>query len=1025
MSLFQTQANTDFNSFQDPLNPFNTNRGAWNIDPTYLTPSYAAPYRPQYQGPTGAPPPNYNVGFFKSAYGVASPTAPTFMYGDTINQEDPYYSALGYRPGDSAMWGAQRAILPALAFTAAMKASQMPMQSNSKVYSWVSQNARMLGGQAPSAARHAATMQMGLGAHVGSNIGGGLARGITGGMGAFGVGGGAGSAAFVGAARGIGAAAGSLAFPLMAAQGALEVADAAIFDPYSATRNTERGLRQNFANIYAGNGAQGNVLGGAGMNRKTANSIASSMTQSSIKDMTFDTYGMQDLTDFASRAGMLDNAQIGQIESKMKAIAKQVKVMMRVANEPDFRAAMSMLGELKVAGASEGVVGRVLQNIGGSSAIAGISSQQMMNTVGMQGQYLYQSNSLTPYIGQTNAAASYGTFAAAYRMGTISDATLARYGGREGITQLSMSGQVNAADTPYNRISMMNEYMGGGKGSGVVGNLAKFGQSVASDPMAATGAFEMYGHEMMSRQLMEKGSGAVLGQLGDIGGVIPGMKNANGSIDVEKAYLLLTRQMGIPGDEAKAMLKELYAYKDPKVRMQQMTALRGNTVKDTMKALEQEGMGYGALNPMVHGIRSGWKDFKAGGARLAGDFSSLGAGMGDAAQAGIGGLRFGSLVNGQDASSLGEFMGGEGSNSYALNVGGSAAMRGFDRVTEMGPARALKDVYSWATGNELMPDNGREMEAINQAALSGDKDAQIVVDPKSSPEAKAKAIDNMGFKGKLGAEFSPAKAKSLLREISVMGSKKVSGKATTSAGKISSGLKAALGKDVGMLEGIGLIDAASRVAMGDESGMAAMKSAYGDMSKMELKEKASNIVKSAAENNVYHLTAAMGGKSSDDIVKAATSGSTEEFGPYAKEAQKEIAKIRGNKDLSTADKKKKIEEVAAFYRLKNRNVSQSALTEGKNLPSGVSAETIVGIHENLKETADKAQQINSLAAQGVINFDTQYSSLASINLTAAVDKFGSSVGDFEKAVKSLKGDTEETSMWNSVTSMFGGNEKPL
>lgn len=1028
MSLFQTQADTGFNSFQDPLNPFNTNPGAWNIDPTYLTPSYAAPYRPQYQGPLGAPPPNYNVGFGRSLYGVMSPTAPAYMYGNTVNQEDPYFSALGYRPGDSAMWGAQRAILPALAFTAAMKASSYGMTSNSKVYSWVSENARLLGGASPSAARYAAYSQMGFGAHVGSSIGGGLARGITGGMSAMGIGGGVGSAAFVGASRGIGALAGSIAMPLAMAQGALNVADAAIFDPYSSIRNMERGMRQNFMNIYAGpgNDGLGGVITGAGMSRKTANQIGTNLTRTSIGDMTFDTYGMQDLTDFASRAGMLDNAQIGQIESKMKTIAKQVKVMMRVANEPDFRAAMSMLGELKVAGVNDSSLGRVMQNIGGSSAIAGISPQQMMNTVGMQGQYLYQANNLVPFIGQTNAASSYGAFASAYRMGLISDATMAKFGGREGATQLSMSGQVNAAQTPYNQIMMMNQYLGGGAAGSVVGNLSKFGQAVANDPLAATGAFEMYGHDMMSRQLMEKGTGAVLDQIKDIAGVIPQMQNKNGSVDVEKAYLLLTRQMGVPEMEAKAMLKELYAYHDPKVRMQMTSALSGNTIQDTMKALEQEGMGYGALNPLVHGIRSGWKDFKSSGARIAGDISGVGAWVGDSLQEGFYGLKFGSLVNGKESGSYAEFSGGSSQGTYELGTAYTSSMRGLDYMTSLSPVGLLRDATALVTGQDFISDNKEAINTINMAAKSGDKDAAIVVNPQKSKKERTEALERMGLQNKLGKNYSSKEEfNTLVRDVFASGTKKVSDPASTGAAKISEGLKNTFGKEVGMLEGIGLIEAASKVAMGDESGVETLRKTFGEnMSLMDIKFKADDIVKKSAENNVYHLSAIMGGKSSTDLIKAGAEGSTDEFGPFAKEVKSEIARIRGDKSLSEAQKNAEIEKVTTYYRGKARNVRQNAYVDGKNLPGDVTAQTIVGLHENLRESANKAQQINSLASQGVINFDTQYSSLASINLTAAVDKFGGAVEEFQKAVKGMGSETDEPSMFNPAN-WFSSKEKQI
>lgn len=1014
MNLFQTTANTGFNSFQDPLNPFNTTRGSWGIDPTYLTPSYAAPYRPQYQGPQGAPPPNYDVGFGTSLYNAFTPFGDTRMYGDSVQQDDPYYSSLAYRPIDSGAWALQRGIVPALAFAAGMKASSIKVASNSAAYSATMQSWRLATGMAPSMAA-AASAKMGLGARIGSSIGQGLARGVTGGLGMAGVNVGARAAgAFAGASGLIGAAAGSLATPLIIGQGMASAAEAALFDPYSATRLGEQSLRANFSNIMAGTGANGNTITGFGMSRQFASGLSSRLTRSSIKDMTFDTYGMNDLTDLAARSGQLDDVQLEQLEGRMKKLAKQVKVMMRVANEPDFRAAMEMMAELKIAGVNADSAGRVLQNIGGSSAIAGISVQKMMNTVGAQGQYIYQANNLTPYLGQTHAASTYGAFSSAYRMGLVSDATMAKFGGREGITQLAVTGQVNAAQTPYNQIMLMNQTFNGGARGNVVGNVAHFGQMAARDPLAAAGAMGLYDSEMMSKQLMEKGPGAILDQISQVSGVIPGMRNSNGSVDVEKAFILLTRQMGLPEMEAKAILKELYVYGKQGARDQMAAALDGNRKRDVIKFLEQEGYSTGALNRLIVPARTAWKDFKAGGARLVGGILQGAGGAGDSLQDIITNARYGSLTEGVEAKTLGEFTGGSGvgSKTYELTHSGS------DLAKTIGgyalPTLIPQGIYKMVTGEDLIKTDSGSVDAINRLVHTGDKDARTLTDPKATPEQKRRALDNLNVDNKLERFYSSKDLDALATRILDSGTKEVASKGSSSkAEAIHAAIRTSTGRDVDMLQGISIIDAARKVSIGegDEASEKLLREVYGDtQSRTQLKEIATDIYKNSAKTGIAQLPSMMNGKSASDLEAAARAGDVNEFGSGASELKAEIEKIEGS-NLGRAEKNKKVKEAIAFYRSKATGVGFSATYDPKILSSQIDVGMLNKGLESSREVSKQMLQINSLGAQGVINFDTQYSSIAALSLNKAVSDFGDFVEKLDKVA-----DKFESSAPNSGSS---------
>jgi hypothetical protein len=67
--------------------------------------------------------------------------------------------------------------------------------------------------------------------------------------------------------------------------------------------------------------------------------------------------------------------------------------------------------------------------------------------------------------------------AAAFRSGLISPEMMARLGGVEGATQLSVTGQVNASQTTYNMMRLYNKYTSGQGGGGVMENVSNFGRS--------------------------------------------------------------------------------------------------------------------------------------------------------------------------------------------------------------------------------------------------------------------------------------------------------------------------------------------------------------------------------------------------------------------------------------------------------------------------------------------------------------------------------------------------------------------
>lgn len=988
------------------MNPMNTTPGNWGMDPTYLTPNYAAPYRPQYQGPMGAPPPDYHAGFFQSVGSVYTPFGPSYNYGDRTKQEDPYFSAMAYRPADAAMWGAHRIAAPIAAFAAAMKISDFQIANKNRMWQGaLHAGYTASGSSARTAAASARTVGLGwgLGDRFGSSVASGLIRGV-------GLGGATGTGAAIGAAGVIGGVVGAAALPMALGAGAMQAFESTILDPYQASALTERSLRGNSANIHAGTGGQNGSIG-FGMSRKFAGDLSSKLTKHSIKDMSFDTYQMGELTDYAARSGMLDDSKLGQIEGKMKSIAKQIKVMMRVANEPDFKSAMEMLAELKVAGVSEKIAGRVMANLGGSASMAGVSVQKMMNTVGAQGQYLYQANGLTPYLGQVAAGNTYGAFASAFRQGLIDPATMAKFGGTEGATQLALTGQLNATQTPYNQLSLMNEYLLGGKQGSVVGNLSKMGSNAARDPLGAAGALGYYEHEFSSAQLMKEGSGAFLSQIDDISKNMVGMRNKNGSVDVEKAYLLMTRQMGIPEMEAKAMLKEISIYQDKGTVDGMRGALSANVTRDTMKAMEMAGAGNGPLSSPIYNVRKAWKGVKADlGGQVSDARASVG-GVGDWLERKYHSTLYGDLVNQKEAASVDEFL-GDGGTKGKFELSQSWMDVGKDAITYTA-TKLLPGAESVKATTGLDPffSARSAISAINQLS-SSDKRAAALVDKDTSKEERFQALDRLNSERKLDRKYSKHELEKLADVIEKGDRKEVGKESALNADKLRGKLRSSLGlKNASLMDSAAILDASSRLVSGSgsEEDYELMSKKYGSKSRTESLDRAEANIKNAAQEEVVHLGAIMAGRTQSEIEQGGESGDRKIFGKNSKEVKRKIAEIKNNPKLSEKQKKEQIDAVTFHLRRDNTGVMSGGLLNSSAIAGSMDAESIVGMLGQQNEAAKQLENLNTLASQRVINFDTKYSSIAALTLKQSVSDFGGHVQAFGTAIKEMGGGVRDSS----------------
>lgn len=567
MSIFRSTGNGPLNSFQNPLNSVNTTGGNWRVNPYYLTPDYMANYRPDYAGPEGFNPNDQSDPTMAQAAIGMSPFGKGIPYYSNVSSYiDPSVSSFYQRPVDHSVSFAQRFVVPVASFAVANRLAQARVMTQNSLYRGGARFFAKFGGLSESAVASAGATQ-GVFTAMGDSLGRGAVNGMFSGARAFSRFGLLGDSAWAAGTRGVmadaagiaGGVAGGVAIPLGLAYGATKAAQAAFFDPYIASRRTDMSLQRDFAGVYFG--ASGRPNSGLGFSHYASARASAGITTAGINDFTFNERDYGAIADFASRSGLFnDLSNPNDLKQRVKQVADEVKIVMSVANEPSVREAVKMLANLKMAGASSSVAGGVINQIGQSANAAGVSVQRLMNTVGSQGQYLYQANHLVPYLGQIAGANAMASFQSAFRQGLISPSLMAMMGGTEGASQSLVSGGIMAAQTPYNMMSLYNRYLGGGAHSGVFGNIGAFANSLSRNPLGALGAMNMNAPMMISRQLKDQGPLALLKQAQSLADMMPYLsKDGHGKYQAGALYQVMTGMMGLSPEEARAALIQAHS----------------------------------------------------------------------------------------------------------------------------------------------------------------------------------------------------------------------------------------------------------------------------------------------------------------------------------------------------------------------------------------------------------------------------------------------------------------------------------
>jgi roadblock/LC7 domain-containing protein len=316
------------------------------------------------------------------------------------------------------------------------------------------------------------------------------------------------------------------------------------------------------------------------------------------------------------RSGLTDNVNSKDIVKRIKDSTEQMKLIMNIANMPEMKDAIEQLSKLQKMGAN--VTGGVysdasstMRQLGGMASVAGTSVQKLMNTVGAQGQYLYQANGMTPHLGQMAAANSYAALSSGNRQGLISSAQMARMGGLDGATQASLTGELNASQTTYNKIANYNTQFGGGNGGSALGNLQKFGQAMSRNPMGASGAMSLYGNIMGGNQMAARGSLALDDQVWDMLKNMPGMVDSKtGKIALEKAVPYLNN-MGMSNDQIMAYASKRVSETDMGSYQASVKGIGRNHMEQQKQMVEQNTLYAGVIGRTVHSMMKGGRELTA------------------------------------------------------------------------------------------------------------------------------------------------------------------------------------------------------------------------------------------------------------------------------------------------------------------------------------------------------------------------------------------------------------------------------
>ena len=613
--------------FQTPITTYD----GFGINPAYTTPAYMANFRPAYsfeQDP-------YNPYAMEYPYSAAFAESVLPLRDTTTFASDPMSHSFALnKQVDDTHWdglvdGVTKWGTPIAAWWAANKVFNRQVRSANPLargFYGASEYMRQgffgakghTAGMAAARAAMATKAKQSLGARIGASFGKNVFRGAGGiinmgakGLGFAGTGAIAGGMGAVGAT--IGSAVGGIAIPLLAAQAAATVANRYVADPYISLRRNEDAMLSNTVNTFVGGGA-GAVGGGYGISATHAAKLAEAFTQSGTDDLAFKREDMGIMADYAMQQGLLNdigNMNVDDMKKRVANMADTVKLIMAVANTDSVKTAIEYMGRLKAAGITDPAAARrTMQSIGVSSAMSGVAVEQLMNTVGNQGQLMFQSQGLLPVLGQKAAIGTHAGFANAYKAGIISTENLAMLGGVEGATQNSMQAFLQLTGSQAN---MMGLHAGLPMGTNLVETMSQFGNKYAQNPFAMMSDMIVNSKARLSEQLAK--SGKIDAEVKSVKQMMSQFGNyfldEKGNItDPQRSLPIIMKSMGLSDEGIRATLEGWKAVQNPNYQERAREAALDGATRTMQQEQNQSGRTGLFINmPVIGGILTDMREF--------------------------------------------------------------------------------------------------------------------------------------------------------------------------------------------------------------------------------------------------------------------------------------------------------------------------------------------------------------------------------------------------------------------------------
>lgn len=165
------------------------------------------------------------------------------------------------------------------------------------------------------------------------------------------------------------------------------------------------------------------------------------------RELGFNTSDYTKIFSLAGQHGMMDMAQSpDQVLSQVKNVAKSVKAFMQIAQEPDVREAMKMMGQLRTMGLNLQETNAAAFNARQFARMAGVSMQAGMNMYGNPGAAMAQGIGLSGGLGFNVGMASGGMARLAVAGGAFNEQQLAMAGGVQGLAQINTTSGLSAVN---------------------------------------------------------------------------------------------------------------------------------------------------------------------------------------------------------------------------------------------------------------------------------------------------------------------------------------------------------------------------------------------------------------------------------------------------------------------------------------------------------------------------------------------------------------------------------------------------